>query len=133
MQTDEQAITQLFEDGDRALISGEVAELTRIYAEDYVQYDERGVRSTRDELIERLASGKLRFLSMHSTARIIRLLSEDIAVVHGSEEDEIEREGLRSRVSYVYMDVVAKRAGRWEIVASQLARIANMRAALDPK
>jgi hypothetical protein len=59
---------------------------------------------------------------MKSTGRTIRLLRDDVAVVHGSEEDEVEQEGRRSTVRYVYMDVVTKRDGRWQIVASQLAK-----------
>ena len=58
---------------------------------------------------------------MISTGRRIRLLSEDIAIVHGSEEDEVEQSGRRLPVRYVYMDVVVKRNGRWQIVGSQLA------------
>lgn len=118
---DEQQILRLFEDGDRALMSADVAELQRIYAEDYVQYDESGNRSTRSDLIRNLTSGTVRFLSMASTGRSIRLLRDDVAIVHGSEEDEIELGGNRTTVRYIYTDVVMKREGRWQIVASQLA------------
>ena len=124
-QTDEQKIVQLFADGDRALMAGEVAELTRIYAEDYAQYDEHGRNSTRQDLIRNLSSGKIRFITMRSTGRSIHLLQEDIAVVHGSEEDEIEQDGLCSSVRYLYMDVVRKRDGKWQIVASQLVKMAS--------
>jgi uncharacterized protein (TIGR02246 family) len=120
--SDEQQILKLFEDGDRALMSGDVSELVRIYAEDYVQYDEAGVSSTRQDLIEKLTLGKVRFLSMRSTGRRVRLLREDVAIVHGSEDDDIEQEGQRFPVEYIYMDVIMKRSGRWQIVASQLAR-----------
>jgi ketosteroid isomerase-like protein len=119
---DEQQILQLFEDGDRALISADVSELERIYAEDYVQYDESGVSSTRQDLIEKLTSRNVRFLAMTSTGRRIRMLRADVAIIHGSEEDDIEQEGQRFPVDYIYMDVVVKRNGRWQIVASQLAR-----------
>lgn len=119
---DEQQILQLFEDGDRALISAQVTELKRIYAEDYVQYDESGVSWTRQDLIEKLTSGKVRFLSMISTGRRVRILRDDVAIVHGSEEDDIEQEGQRFPVEYIYTDVVMKRDGRWQIVASQLAK-----------
>ena len=122
MPNDEQQILKLFEDGDRALLSANVSELMRIYAEDYVQYDESGVSSTRQNLIEKLSSGKVRFLSMISTGRRVRLLRDDVAVVHGSEQDDIEQEGQRFPVEYIYMDVVMKRAGRWQILASQLAK-----------
>jgi uncharacterized protein (TIGR02246 family) len=119
---DEQQILQLFEDGDRALMSADEQEVRRIYAEDYVQYDESGRPSTRQDLIRNLTSGTIRFLSMTSTGRHIRLLRDDVAIVHGSEEDEIEQCGKRSTVRYIYTDVVMKRDGRWQIVASQLAK-----------
>jgi Domain of unknown function (DUF4440) len=119
---DQQQILKLFADGDRALMSANVRELERIYAEDYIQYDESGVSSTRQDLIEKLTSGKLRFLSMTSTGRKIRILRDDVAIVHGSEEDDMEQEGQRFPAEYIYMDVVMKRDGRWQIVASQLAK-----------
>jgi uncharacterized protein (TIGR02246 family) len=121
----EQQIIQLFEYGDRALISADVGELRRIYADDYVQYDESGNASTRQDLIDRLTSGKLRFVAMKSTGRQIRLLRPDVAIVHGSEEDQIAEDGTQSLVRYVYMDVVVRRDGAWRIVASQLTRVPN--------
>jgi uncharacterized protein (TIGR02246 family) len=122
MENHEQQIQKLFEDGDRALIAADVNELARIFADDYIQYDESGDASTKQDLIHKLHSGKIRYLSMTSTGRKIRALSEDIAIVHGSEEDDFEQNGQRFPVSYIYMDVVAKRDGKWQIVASQLAK-----------
>jgi hypothetical protein len=115
-------ILQLFEDGDRALIAANVGELRRIYADDYLQYDERGRTTTKEELIDNLTSGRLRFVSMRSTGRGVPILNENCAVVHGSEENVIEQDGQRRRVCYVYTDVVMKRAANWQIVASQLAK-----------
>ncbi len=119
---DEQQILKLFEDGDRSLIAGDVAELSRIYADDYVQYDESGETSTKSDLIQKLTSGTLRLVSMTSTGRRIRILRDDVAIVHGSEDDVVEQGGKRFPARYVYMDVVVKRSGRWQIVGSQLAR-----------
>jgi hypothetical protein len=119
---DQQQILKLFEDGDRALIAADETELSRVFADDYIQYDEAGDASTKQDLLQKLKSGKIRYLSMISTGRRIRLLSEDVAIVHGSEEDDVEQGGQRFPVSYVYMDVVMKRSGRWQIVASQLAK-----------
>ena len=118
---DERLIMRLFEDGDRALMSADVAELQRIYSEDYMQSDETGALSTRADLIRGLASGGIRFLSMRSTGRRVRLFG-DFAIVHGSEEDEVLRDEQTFSTRYVYMDVVVKRQGRWQIVGSQLAR-----------
>jgi hypothetical protein len=59
---------------------------------------------------------------MISTGRRIRILREDVAIVHGSEEDDVEQAGRRFPVRYIYMDVVMKRKGKWQIVGSQLAK-----------
>lgn len=119
---DEQEILRLFEDGDRALIAGDVEELSRIFADDYVQYDESGNTSTKAEVIDNLRSGNIRYVSMASTGRRIRVLRDDVAIVHGSEDDVVEQGGRRFHVLYVYMDVVMMRGGRWQIVGSQLAK-----------
>jgi hypothetical protein len=118
---DEQQILKLFEDGDRALISADASELSRIYGDDYLQYDESGNRVTKQEVIDNLVSGKISYISMASRARLVRLFG-DVAIVHGSEEDEVEQAGRRFTVRYIYQDVVVKRDGRWQIVASQLAK-----------
>ena len=52
MERDEQLIVKLFEDGDRALIAADLPELSRIFADDYVQYDEAGKASTKQERAE---------------------------------------------------------------------------------
>ncbi len=119
---DEEQIVALFEDGDRALIAGDVNALSRIFAEDYVQYDEAGRSFTKQDVIGNLASGAIRYVSMTSTGRRIRFLREGVAIVHGSEEDVVEQAGQRFPVRYIYMDVVVNCDGRWQIVASQLAK-----------
>jgi uncharacterized protein (TIGR02246 family) len=122
MGDDEQQILKLFEDGDRALIAADVAELSRIFADDYIQYNESGDSFTKQDVINNLKTGTIRYPAMTSTGRRIRLLSEDVAIVHGSEEDDVEQGGRRFPVRYIYMDVVVKRDGRWQIVGSQLAK-----------
>jgi Domain of unknown function (DUF4440) len=122
VESDEQQILKLFEDGDRALIAADVAELSRIFADDYIQYDESGKPSAKQDVISNLRSGKIRYISMTSTGRLVRLLGENVAIVHGSEDDEVEQGGKRLNVHYVYVDAVVKRNGRWQIVGSQLAR-----------
>jgi uncharacterized protein (TIGR02246 family) len=122
VRSDEQQILKLFEDGDRALMAADLSELSRIFADDYIQYDESGESLTKQGVIENLKTGTIRYLSMTSTGRRIRLLSDELAIVHGSEEDDVEQGGRRFPVRYIYMDVVVKREGRWQIVGSQLAR-----------
>jgi hypothetical protein len=123
-ETDEQTIIYLFEDGDRALTGADAAELKRIYAADYIQYDEAGNATNSQELIRKLTLGAIRFVSIISTGRCVRLVGEGVAVVHGSEEDRIELGAETLVVRYIYMDLVIKRGGQWQIVASQLVKCA---------
>jgi len=122
VKNDEQQISKLFEDGDRALVAADVTALSRVYADDYVQYDESGESFTKQDVLNNLDTGAIRYISMVSTGRRIRMLLDDVAIVNGSEEDEVEHGGQRFPVRYVYLDVVMKREGKWQIVGSQLAR-----------
>jgi hypothetical protein len=59
------------------------------------------------------------------------MLRADVAIVHGSEVDMVEQGGERVPIRYVYMDVVMKRDGNWQIVGSQLAKVPD-RGTLPP-
>ncbi len=119
--TDEQQILALHEAGDRALMSADLAVLEEIFADDYVQYNDAGQAFTKKDVLENFRSGAIRYPSIVSTGRKIRVLG-DTAVVHGSENDEVEAGGKRFPVRYIYLDVLQKRNGKWKLVASQLAR-----------
>ena len=120
-QNDEQQILALHEAGDRALMSADLAVLAQIFADDYVQYNEAGTAFTRQDVLNNFRTGAIRYPSIVSTGRRIRVFG-DTAVVHGSESDEVEVNGKRFSVCYVYLDVLRKQNGKWKLVASQLAR-----------
>ena len=119
--SDEQQILALHEAGDKALMSADVEVLARIFADDYVQYNDAGQAFTKRDVLENFRTGAIRYPSIVSTGRLIRVFGET-AVVHGSETDEVESGGKRFAVRYVYLDVLLKRDGEWKLVASQLAR-----------
>ncbi len=119
--TDEQQILALHEAGDRALMSADLTVLAEIFADDYVQYNDAGRPFTKQDVLENFRSGAIRYPSIVSTGRMIRVLGST-AVVHGSENDEVEAGGKRFTVRYLYLDVLQKRNGKWKLVASQLAR-----------
>jgi ketosteroid isomerase-like protein len=124
MENDEQQILALHEAGDKALMSADLAVLAQIFAEDYVQYNEAGKSFTKQDVLDNFRTGAIRYPSIVSTGRLIRIFG-DTAVVHGSELDEVEVDGERSTVRYVYLDVLQKRGGKWKLVASQLAKPAQ--------
>ena len=121
-EDDEKQITALFEAGDRALMSADIDGLSPILADDYVQYDDSGKAFSKQEVLNNLQTGAVRYPSLVSTGRCIRLFGE-MAIVHGSESDELEAGGKLLSARYLYMDVVCKRRGKWQIVGSQLVRL----------
>ena len=123
-KTDEDQILALHEAGDKALMSADLALLAQIFADDYAQYNEAGKAFTKQDVLNNFQTGAIRYPSIVSTGRKIRVFG-DTAVVHGSESDEVEVNGKRSTVRYVYLDVLCKRDGEWKLVASQLARPSN--------
>ncbi len=118
---DEQQILALHQAGDKALMSADLEVLAKIFADDYLQYNESGQVFTKQDVLNNFRTGAIRYPSIVSTGRTIRVFG-DVAVVHGSESDEVEAAGMRSAVRYVYLDVLLKRDGEWKLVASQLAR-----------
>jgi uncharacterized protein (TIGR02246 family) len=118
---DERQILALHEGGDKALMSADVDALARIFAEEYVQYNESGQAFTKQDVLNSFRTGAIRYPSIVSTSRTIRVFG-DMAVVNGSESDEVEVGGRRTSVRYVYLDVLLKRDGEWKLVASQLAK-----------
>jgi uncharacterized protein (TIGR02246 family) len=122
--TDEQLIEALYETGDKALMSADVDALSRILADDYVQYGDTGQPQAKETILANVRAGAIRYPSIVSTGRTIRIFG-DTAVVHGSESDEVEAEGKRFHARYIYLDVLLKRDGEWKLVASQLARPAD--------
>ena len=121
IENDEQRILALHEGGDKALMSADLAVLAQIFADDYVQYNESGKAFTKQDVLNNFRAGAIRDPSIVSTGRKIRVFG-DTAVVHGSESDEVEVNGKRFTVRYVYLDVLRKCNGEWKLVASQLAR-----------
>jgi uncharacterized protein (TIGR02246 family) len=118
---DEKRIEQLYRAGDQALMRADLEALDGILADDYVQVGPTGTPQTKRAILENLRSGSLRYPSIVSTGRTIRVFGE-MAVVRGSESDEVETEGRRFQMDYIYLDVLIKRDGGWKLVASQLAR-----------
>src|ERR1700687_61738 len=118
---DEKQTLALHEAVDKALMSADLAVLAQIFADDYVQYNESGKAFTKQDVLNNFRTGAIRYPSIVSTARQVRVFG-DTAVVHGAESDEVESDGKRFSVRYVYLDVLRKQNGEWRLVASQLAR-----------
>ena len=77
-----------------------------------MQHDEAGNDFTKQEVIDNLTSGTIRFVSMTSTGRRIRLLRTTWRLFMGRKTMWWSKAGKRFPVRYVYLDVVMKRDGQ---------------------
>ena len=124
MNDEEQKIHDLFDGADRALMAADIKALSDVFGDDYVQYDAAGQPFPKSEVLKNLQSGVVRYPVIKSIARRVRMFG-DMAIVHGAEMEEVEAGGKRFPVHYLYMDIVLKRGGRWQIVGSQLVKPAE--------
>ena len=111
--------------GTARSIAADIAELSRIFADDYVQYDEFGEPSDetrRNEQVSRPVH-PLPLDGVHGPPD--SAAQQELAIVHGSEEDDVEQGGRRFPVRYIYMDVVVKRDGGWQIVGRSWRRMVS--------
>ena len=76
LRDDEQEITALFEAGDRALMNADIAVLSQIFADDYVQYDASGKAFSKRVVLENLRTSAVRYPSIVSTGRRIRVFGD---------------------------------------------------------
>jgi len=72
-QDDERQILALHQAGDRALMTADLATLTQIFADDYVQYNEAGHAFTKQDVLNNFRTGAIRYPSIISTGRRIRI------------------------------------------------------------
>lgn len=99
-------------DGDR---------LGQIIADDFAVFDNEGRKLTKEQLIARVKSGAIKAESIELGPMEVKLLG-DVAVVHGSDVEKGATNGKHPSGDVIWMDVFAKRDGKWVAVRSQSAR-----------
>jgi ketosteroid isomerase-like protein len=105
-----------------ARAAGDVATLSRIYADDYVLITAEGdVRSKQDQ-IDELKSGKLRFAPLVPTERTVRMFGE-VALVTSRDPAGIVRNGQEIGGDLRMVRVYVRRLGRWQLVSAQATRV----------
>jgi len=101
--------------------AGDSDKIGRILAEDWTGINDDGSKLTKEQLIAHVRSGRVRAETHEFGPMEVKVLG-DVAVVQGSELEESTTNGRYTSGEIVYMDVFAKRAGKWVVVRSQSAR-----------
>ncbi len=118
----EQELLSLMQDWMKAEVKGDMAFLDRFIAEDWVSTDPAGNVWTKAQFLGGLRSGEgavLSFTLDNMKARIYR----DAAVVTGRMTAKQTFKGQDISGQYQCTDMLIKRGGRWQCVATHLSMI----------
>lgn len=112
----EQALLGIERDWAAALPKTDLATLQKILANDWA-VNMNGPILTKTQFLAELKSGAIKYESV-TNANMRPVVFGDIAVVEGSDTEKSNFRGKDSSGTYHWIDVYAKRNGRWQCVAS---------------
>jgi len=106
-----------------AMIRADTAALRTRLAEDLAYTHTTGARQDNAEFLRTLASGQLRYRSIAPSARTVRFLGAQGAVVVGRSNMQVESGGQVLVFAIRYVAVYRSVAGEWQLVAWQSTRL----------
>jgi uncharacterized protein (TIGR02246 family) len=118
-QSAAESIKQLEHDWADAAKAGDTDKVSQILADDWIGVGFDGGRETKQSHLADMKSGKFKVESFEFGPMDVKVLG-NVAVVQGTNtEKSTGRDGKDSSGKYAWMDVFAKRDGKWMIVRSQ--------------
>ncbi|HEX8905686.1 MAG TPA: nuclear transport factor 2 family protein [Longimicrobiaceae bacterium] len=124
------AIMRLECDWGRAYLRADVDALRRIEADDFVEVLSDGTMSNRQEEIDALSSGRLKFTQMVDGPMQVRVYG-NTAIATGRSMAAGTDEGKPFSGTYAWIDTWMLRDGRWQIVAEGVSKVSAENAALQ--
>jgi ketosteroid isomerase-like protein len=117
-----ETLRQLERDWVEAGKAGDADKLGQILADDWksIQYD--GKIYTKQGFLDDVKAGKNKLEAFEFGPMDVKVLG-NVAVVQGSDTEKSTLEGKDTTGKYVWMDVFAKRDGKWVAVRSQNAKV----------
>ncbi len=105
-----------------AYLSGNVAPLQKIFADEMEYVHSSGISDTKAKLIEKLTSGDVKILKFDREGKKIQQIGS-VVVATGIAHVELTNKGKEAKYSLRYAAVYAKRAGAWQIFFYQATRL----------
>ena len=124
MTEDEREIRRLDREWNEAYPRRDLAALGRVLADDWSCIDGRGLRITKEELLERVRTAPPQFDEHRFDEFSLRLFG-DAAVVTGRLSGSDTDEGGCFRFSQRFTRVYARRGGAWRAIATQVTPVAS--------
>lgn len=114
-------IKQLEQSWADAMIAVDIAKLSQIVADDWIEgYPGKAV--TKAKFLDNVKSGKKKLEACEFGPRDVKVLG-DVAVLQGSVTETRISDGQRSTIRVAYMDVWVKRGDRWVVVRSYATKL----------
>jgi hypothetical protein len=116
----EREVRQFLMDLVNASLKPDPLQLNRFYADEFVATNASGAVLNKAAVIGALTSGRLRFQSYEIEEVQVRMYGE-LAIIRDSERIESNTGSGRFR----HLRVASKRDGHWQLIATQMTRIAE--------
>jgi len=117
-----EAVKQLEHDWVDATKAGDTDKLGQILADDWAGIGSDGSKQTKQSYMADWKSGKSKLESFEFGPLDVKVMGS-VAVVQGSDTEKSTTNGKDSSGKYAWMDVFARRDGKWVAVRSQTAMV----------
>ena len=122
----EQALIELEDQGNNAMLNGDVAFFERILADDFTSTDPGGSVSTRAQGIADMKSGTFKIISSVNDDYQVRVYGKAAVVMYRATiKAQYQGEDISGR--YRWTDTWVKHGRRWQCVASHGSKIAEVK------
>lgn len=121
----EKALMKLEQDTSAALTKGDAATCEPLFADSFFMVAPDGATSTKAQFIADLKSGDLKLQQNQLSEMKVQAADADMAVVTYRSSDKGTYKGKDISGEYRWVDVLAKRNGKWQFVVSQGTAIAG--------
>jgi uncharacterized protein (TIGR02246 family) len=114
----EQAVRAAESQRFEALVRQDVPALKRLLADDLTYTHSSGLRQTRDEYLQDIASGKMVYRAIEPGVQRVQVMGAT-AIITGAAKMLVNTGGADRALELLYTDVHVKRDGRWQLLAWQ--------------
>ena len=122
-------IEQLDQQEAQAMLVGDISALQRLWADDLVVNSTANLIASKQILLEMISKGLLR-LRVYERRPVRIALFDNLAISTGSEISQVTGKTLEFKLLTSYMNVWAKRAAGWQLIARHVGMIERSRAVI---
>ncbi|MGA9243238.1 MAG: nuclear transport factor 2 family protein [Silvibacterium sp.] len=115
-------IKQLEQDMGNAMVAGDIDKLNQIYADDFATVGSSGKVITKGTLLSDFKSFHDKLESFENGPIDVQVVG-NVALAQGSVKEKRSQDGKETSGQFLWMDLLKKRAGKWEVVRSAGARV----------